>query len=317
MTDTATGLAAASLTFSILSFLVLVVGIVSWSFGDWTKLTQSLGGVGGTSSSLGSIKTLAVLMGALSPDIALLIGFLSDIMNFKFRFSVTSIVGIIAALLSSGFTYVRRFFSKTDTSSAQAVAEAVAQAVPVAIAAPISAKGAFNIGVGVGGKRMAGGVLPQYIQDNYNPCSIRGMGFADVPGSHMGIAALAAIFAIYIMDMSLGAKRTTPEIGGYIAFAVIIFGLNVYGSSELKCVNEANGGWMAYAIALAVGLGVGASAYMVMKTHYADFLPLDPDHVDGRGASNKPRCNKPNDNDQFVCAAYKDGKPITSPAVVS
>ncbi len=317
MTDTATSLAAASLTFSILSFLVLVVGIISWSFGDWTKLTQSLGGVGGT-SSLGSVKTVAVLMGALSPDIALLIGFLSDIMNFKFRFSVTSIVGIIAAVLSSGFTYVRRFFSKTDTSSAQAVAAAVAEAIPVPVAQAVApAKGAFNIGVGVGGKRMAGGALPQYIQDNYNPCSIRGMGFMDVPGSHMGIAALAAIFAIYIMDMSIGAKRTSPEIGGYIAFAMIIFGLNIYATSELKCVTDASGGWMAYAIALAVGLGVGTSAYMVMKTHYADFLPLDPDHVDGPGPSNKPRCNKPNDNDQFVCAAYKDGKPITNSAVVS
>jgi hypothetical protein len=164
---------------------------------------------------------------------------------------------------------------------------------------------------------MKGGLLPQYVQDNYNPCTIRGMGFLEVPGSNMGIAALAAIFAVYILDMTQGSKRSSPEIGGYLAFALVIFGLNLYASSELKCVSEANGGWMSYAIALALGLGVGGAAYMVLQTNYPDFLPLDPTNIEATSPANMSRCGKPNDKDQFVCAAYKDGKPITSPSVVS
>ena len=318
MTDTATNLAAASLTFSVLSFIVLVIGIISWSFGDWSKLTQKLG-VGTGSSSFNGFKTFAVLSGALAPDIALLVGFLSDIMNFKFRYSVTSLVGIIAALLSSALMYIRRALSgKGAPAAAAAAAVASAFTPPPAPAAAAAAAKAFDLGVGtVGGRRMKGGVLPQFIQDNYNPCTIRGMGFLEVPGSNMGIAALAAIFAIYIMDMTHGSKRTSPEVGGYLAFALVIFGLNVYASSELKCVSEENGGWMSYAIAAALGLGVGGVAYTVLQSNYPDFLPLDPTNIEPTSPSNMSRCGKPNDKDQFVCAAYKDGKPITSPSVVS
>jgi hypothetical protein len=322
MTDTATNLAAASLTFSVLSFIVLVVGVVSWSFGDWSKLTQKLG-VGSGSSSFNGFKTFAVMSGAVAPDVALLVGFLSDIMNFKFRYSVTSLVGIIAALLSSALMYIRRALSGKSSSPAAAAAAAsataaVASALTPPPAPPAAAAKAFDVGVGtVGGRRMKGGLLPQYVQDNYNPCTIRGMGFLEVPGSNMGIAALAAIFAVYILDMTQGSKRSSPEIGGYLAFALVIFGLNLYASSELKCVSEANGGWMSYAIALALGLGVGGAAYMVLQTNYPDFLPLDPTNIEPTSPANMSRCGKPNDKDQFVCAAYKDGKPITSPSVVS
>jgi hypothetical protein len=323
MTDTATNLAAASLTFSVLSFIVLVIGVVSWSFGDWSKLTQKLGVGSAGSSSFNGFKTFAVMSGAVAPDVALLVGFLSDIMNFKFRYSVTSLVGIIAALLSSALMYIRRALSgKTPSPAAAAAAASATAAVASALtpppAPPAAAAKAFDVGVGtVGGRRMKGGVLPQYVQDNYNPCTIRGMGFLEVPGANMGIAALAAIFAVYILDMTQGSKRTSPEIGGYLAFALVIFGLNLYASSELKCVSEANGGWMSYAIALALGLGVGGAAYMVLQTNYPDFLPLDPDNIEPTSPANMSRCGKPNDKDQFVCAAYKDGKPITSPSVVS
>ena len=130
MTDTATNLAAASLTFSVLSFIVLVIGIVSWSFGDWSKLTQKLGVGSAGSSSFNGFKTFAVMSGAVAPDIALLVGFLSDIMNFKFRYSVTSLVGIIAALLSTALMYIRRALSgKTPTPAAAAAAASATAAV--------------------------------------------------------------------------------------------------------------------------------------------------------------------------------------------
>jgi len=104
--DPTVSLAAASLTFSILSFITIVVGLLFLVFPGWLETiktaTSSVSGSASSGGFLDSIKVFAVLGGALAPDIVLLIGFISDLMNMKFRFSVTSLIGIIAVVVHWG-----------------------------------------------------------------------------------------------------------------------------------------------------------------------------------------------------------------------
>jgi hypothetical protein len=104
--DPTVSLAAASLTFSILSFITIVVGLLFLVFPGWLETiktaTSSVSGSASSGGFLDSIKVFAVLGGALAPDIVLLIGFISDLMNMKFRFSVTSMIGIIAVVVHWG-----------------------------------------------------------------------------------------------------------------------------------------------------------------------------------------------------------------------
>lgn len=98
-------LAAASLTFSILSFITIVVGLLFLVFPGWLETIKSATStISGPSSGgiLDGVKVFAVLGGALAPDIVLLIGFISDLMNMKFRFSVTSLIGIFAVIVHWG-----------------------------------------------------------------------------------------------------------------------------------------------------------------------------------------------------------------------
>jgi hypothetical protein len=104
--DPTVSLAAASLTFSILSFITIVIGLLFLVFPGWLEtIKTATSNVSGSSSSgglLDGIKVFAVLGGALAPDIVLLIGFISDLMNMKFRFSVTSLIGILAVIVHWG-----------------------------------------------------------------------------------------------------------------------------------------------------------------------------------------------------------------------
>ena len=94
--DTAINLAATSLTFSILSFIVIVVGLLFLVFPGWLETIKSavanFSGSPSSSGFLDHLKVLSILSGALTPDIVLLIGFIADLMNFKFRYSVTSLI---------------------------------------------------------------------------------------------------------------------------------------------------------------------------------------------------------------------------------
>ena len=94
MAGSEVNLAVASLTFTVLSFLVMVIGLVLIFYpGLRESLTGVMSGVSPTGSGiLDNLKIVGVLGGAISPDVVLLIGFISDIMNLSFRYSVTSIL---------------------------------------------------------------------------------------------------------------------------------------------------------------------------------------------------------------------------------
>ena len=412
MAGSEVNLAVASLTFTVLSFLVMVIGLVLIFYpGLRDSLTGVMSGVSPTGSGiLDNLKIVGVLGGAISPDVVLLIGFVSDIMNLSFRYSVTSIVGILAVILHWIIGGTLFGFSKGVTSAvastASAVTAAVAQPAPAgpqlfgvgdptapavspppavappsppgllgAIAKPQRQAASRKLTMPTGNKpprrpgsvstapdmgetaapsapetktasfprptraaatkssdatsklaankQLGGAVLPDYITQKFNPCAIRGLGWFDIQGSPMGMAALSAVFMIYLLDMTVGNKRSAAQAGGYVGISAAVFLLNVYAYRELKCIDSSSisATFKALALPLAVGLLSGTTGYYVMKNHYADFLPLDGTHFDDgtegsssgpASRSNQAHCNAPNDDGQMVCEAYQNGKKITS-----
>jgi hypothetical protein len=421
MVNSEVNLAIASLTFSVLSFLVMVIGLVLVFYpGLRESLSGATSGMASTGSGiLDNLKIAGVLGGALSPDIVLLIGFISDLMNLKFRFSVTSIIGIMAVILHWVIGGSIFGFSKGVTSAVASTASAITAAVapkpsaptssqlfgvgdenptapkstpPAAaaaaaavVAAPASPPGLlgaiaqpqrqakkFTVPTGnkpprrpgsistapdmgdsaaasapanrtvsfaarpqrktaaaateanqkLAANKMTGGAaLPDYITQKFNPCAIRGLGYFDISGSPMGMAALSAVFMVYLLDMTVGSKRSSAQAGGFAGFSVAIFLLNVYSYRELKCVDTTSvtASLKALVLPLAVGLLSGTGGYYVLKNNYADFLPLDGTHFDDGTETtpspanrNQAHCQAPNDQGEMVCEAYRDGKRVNA-----
>jgi hypothetical protein len=425
MVDSEVNLAIASLTFSVLSFLVMVIGLVLVFYpGLRESLTGATSGMASTGSGiLDNLKIAGVLGGALSPDIVLLIGFISDLMNLKFRFSVTSIIGIIAVILHWIVGGSIFGFSKGVTSAVASTASAITAAVapkpassspssaqlfgvgdgnptaptvspPAAAAAaavaapsspagvlgaiakpqrqaasrkltmptgnkpPVRRPGSVSTGPDMGetadaaatapasrtvsfarptraaaakssdttskmaaNKQLGGAALPDYITQKFNPCAIRGLGYFDISGSPMGMAALSAVFMVYLLDMTVGSKRSSAQAGGFAGFSAAIFLLNVYAYRELKCVDTTTvtASLKAVILPLAIGLLSGTGGYYVLKNNYADFLPLDGTHFDdgtdttpSPANRNQAHCQAPNDQGEMVCEAYRDGKRVNA-----
>ena len=414
MADTGVNLQIASLTFTVLSFLGVVIGLILIFVPSLRQmLTGMTTGVSSTGSGfLDNLKIVGLLGGALSPDVVLLIGFISDLMNLNFRYSVTSIVGVLAVVLHWIVGGALFGFSKGVTSAVESTASAVTAAVtqpapvgpqlfgvgdptaptvtpppaaapsgppaspagvlgaiakpqrqaakkptmatgnkppprrpgsvstapdmgePAAPSAPTSRTVSFARPTRAAATKSSdatsklaatgqlGGSLPSYISEKFNPCTIRGLGFFDIQGSPMGMAALSAVFMIYLLDMAVGNKRSGAQIGGYVGFSLAIFALNVYAYRELKCVNTTSvtASLKSIVLPLTVGLGSGTIAYFVMKNNYANFLPLDGTHFDdGTGSDssnnaprgNQPHCGAVTDDGAMVCEAYRDGKRVT------
>jgi hypothetical protein len=140
----------------------------------------------------------------------------------------------------------------------------------------------------------------------------------DLSNSPMGMAALSCVWLIYLLDMSVESKRTSLEIGMYLLFSGLVYGLNIYSYKELQCgygstMSEAAKSTM---FPIFVGLVTGASGYAILHSTSPGYLPLDSQRIGSPAAPGKnATCAPPNDNDQFVCDAYKDGKRISTAVV--
>jgi len=324
--DTAINLAATSLTFSILSFIVIVVGLLFLVFPGWLETIKSavtnFSGSPSSSGFLDHLKVLSILSGALTPDIVLLIGFIADLMNFKFRYSVTSLIGILAVVANWGITSLISGVSFPSftfpTFSAPSVTE-----TPKSTSPQLLGVGSTSDAL-VAGKKKKGGVqLPSSIVDNFNPCAIRGLEMFDVKGSPMGLAALAAVFAVYHLDMSVGSKRSSSQVLGFDALAILVFANTLYSYIQFgSCLNDTSSFFnilKSTAFPVSIGLAVGGIGYTILKSKFADFLPLNGESINTGGSkmsggcsAGGATCSEPNDDDQMVCEAYQDGKRISS-----
>lgn len=386
MADTTTNLAAASLTFSVLSFIMLGITLIFFLFPDFSSTIKAGIARSGSSSGFGSsFRMLGAFLGALSPDITLLSGFVSDIINGSFRYSVTSIIGVISVILHwivGGLLYG---FTKESTPSAvAAVASAVASAAASSAAAeqllgtgsepsnpspppPVipfirRRKGPGSVSTmsslpslagqtlpGIGSRTAAlnsrlgpmipgarpsrsvtlrggseegqeGGSweIPEDLRNSFNPCSIRGLGMFDISKSPMGMAALSSVFAVYLMDMTLNNKRSGKDIFVYLGFSGVVYALNLFSYTQFKCYGDSFGdAAKSTLLPIILGLAVGAAGFTTLKTTFPAYLPLDPHNNIGDPAlpSTSSTCAPPNDQDQFVCDAYKNGKRVSSSVV--
>jgi len=318
MTDT---LAAASLTFSVLSFLLLIVALVMFQFPDFRKTLTSAG----TASTTGGIAKVAALFGALAPDLTLLSGFASDLLNGSFRYSVTSLVGIGAVVVNWVLAGLIYGFGKTPvapTPAAPAPAPVAAAAAAVSTAADLLGVGGPRRGpgsvyststTGSSGSSLRGGAKLA----EFNPCTIRGLGMFENEKSPMGVAALATVFMIYLLDMSVGQKRSATETGIYVGAATGVYALTLFAYKEFGCYGGTIGAIaQSTVLPIVVGLAIGGGAYGVFKSYAPAYLPLDGHAIGSPSAPGTyAKCSAPNDQDQFVCDAYKDGKRISTAVV--
>lgn len=168
--------------------------------------------------------------------------------------------------------------------------------------------------VQTGGQRWE---IPEDIRSKFNPCSIRGLGMFDISKSPMGIAALSSVFSVYFLDMTVNSKRPTGDIMLYLFFSGAIYGLNLFAYSKFKCYGDSFGAIAKSTILpMIIGLAAGSSGFAVLQTTFPSYLPLDPKAQGSPAMPGKyAKCSAPNDKDEFVCDAYKDGKRISSTVI--
>ena len=171
----------------------------------------------------------------------------------------------------------------------------VSQAAPGSPASP----------VGRVRRSQAGGArLAEFVDDKFNPCAVRGLGFFNVTTRPMGIAVLTTIFFVYLLDMSVNKKRTRSEQTAYWLVAMGILGLNTYSYYKLGCIDS----FFSVFTPLCVGLFVGGMAFWIYQSAGKDYLPMDPETGPVTGEYSK--CASSDGGGDFVCDAYLNGERI-------
>lgn len=172
---------------------------------------------------------------------------------------------------------------------------------------------------GGGDEGQTGGAweIPDDVRSSFNPCSIRGLGMFDISNSPMGMAALSSVFSVYLLDMTVNSKRSSSDVLVYLGFSGVVFGLNLFSYSTFKCYGNSFGEVAKSTILpLLLGFLAGGIGFATLKSTFPAYLPLDPHNMgDPALPSKHSTCAPPNDQDQFVCDAYKDGKRITSTVI--
>lgn len=157
---------------------------------------------------------------------------------------------------------------------------------------------------------MNGGArLADIVNDQFNPCAVRGLGSFDVSKRPMGIAVLATIFFVYLLDMTVNKKRTTGEQISYWFVAAGVLGANIYAYRTLGCVDS----WLSVIVPLAVGLAVGGSAFAIYQRLGPSYLPMDaeaPSAAEGTAPTGEYSACASGNGGDFVCDAYLNGQRI-------
>ena len=163
---------------------------------------------------------------------------------------------------------------------------------------------ASTIGGGGGSGQTGGAKLAEFVDDAFNPCAVRGLGFFNVSTRPMGIAVLTTIFFVYLLDMSVNKKRTPSEQTAYWLVAMGILGLNTYSYYRLGCIDS----FFSVFTPLCVGLFVGGIAFWIYQSTGKDYLPMDPESGPATGEYSK--CSATDGGGDFVCDAYLNGRKI-------
>jgi len=282
-------------------------------------------------SSLGAILAAVILF---TPDMAVLGGFVADAANAEFRYSVTSLLGLLAAFLNALTTLFSGRGGQTteyslggDIGSAPGVlAAATATAASVA-RAPTRA---LNSVIGVGSAARAAppappaqpapawnddaetlslhpGSVPSTIsmlggaRITGNPSSILGIPLSGSKAQPAGLAVLVAIVTIYTID-AMSGKRFGAALGLQVAIGIC----TVLAYCASYYYTEGFGpSWYFSFIPVVLGISVG----MLYFALPAQYHPLDPEQSP-TPTGEFSKCAAGNGSGEFVCDAYLNGQRI-------
>jgi hypothetical protein len=277
-----------------------------------------------STSIIGTIGTFFKTLVLYIPNALVLFGFILDIINQELRYSIASFIGISSVFVNFLFgTLAKKLLSGKSIGEAVAATAAAAPAAAAAVVEP-----AVNPFRDAPGNPFAGGMRGGYIG-----CTVPGFESIESLYAPQGLVLPAAIFMYLIMDF--GTHRSASQnIGlGVILPAILVMHSAVMWG--LGCFEKYY--WKSPFITIFAGFAVGAlcgiTGWGIVRSVAPDKLPtaaggvapsppgsppnLGPGGTSpvGLGSTRTPgvgSCSAPNDQDQFVCEAYKNGKLITT-----
>jgi hypothetical protein len=237
-------------------------------------------------------------------------GFIYDIVTQSFGASIPSLVGLTAGIVNKLFIVLGSWFGGLPAAAAAAATSvaAAASAAPAAAAAaagpdpdPVPSRNPFR-----GGRRMYGGVWEQ-------ACNITGMSILDGGYTPASLVLMTTILGHY---MVMGwAKNPYKSIAPSATLGLLwaIHGYVIYKNCPQYDILK-----IAMGILLGFGFaGISYSLTLVKPSASSSSSVMSSPMVNSSGplGSTSGTCAPPNDHDQFVCDAYKNGQKITSTLV--
>lgn len=230
-------------------------------------------------------RDLATKLFLYLPTSLVLFGFIADAIQEEFRYSIASLIGISSVFLNSFVGLLINLFVKSPTTvlaAGQGCTVPGFEALesifaPQGIVLPVSIFTYFFIDFGV------------------NRPPSENIGTAVL----FGVYLLTHIFVLWSSDCFKKYYWTSP-------FITILLGLLIGGAL----------GSIGYGVVYAVKpdkLPTGTYVAPAVSDTTPSKKPLGPGGTPlGASSSSVGRCSAPNDQDQFVCEAYKNGKLVSS-----
>ena len=236
-------------------------------------------------TSFAAVRDIATKLFLYLPTSLVLFGFIADAIQEEFRYSIASLIGLFSVFLNSFIGLLINLFVKNPTS-------------------------VLTTGQG---------------------CTVPGFEALESIFAPQGIVLPVSIFTYFFIDF--GVNRPPSEnIGTAVLFAVYLF-THIFVLWSSNCFSKYywSSPFVTVLLGLVIGGVLGATGYGIVRGVSPDKLPsgmyVSPPSSDGTpskkplgpggtplGASSSSvgRCSAPNDQDQFVCEAYKNGKLVSS-----
>ena len=281
-------------------------------------------------STLSIIGTFFKTLVLYIPNALVLFGFIIDTINQEFRYSIASLIGISSVFVNFVFGRIAK---------AIFAGKGIGEVLSAAVSAPVAAAAAVVPET----NPFAGGMRGGFVG-----CTVPGFESIESLYAPQGLVLPAAIFMYLIMDF--GTHRgATQNIGLGVLLPAILLA-HTFVMYGLGCFSKYY--WQNPLITILAGFTVGVicgiSGWGVVKTFFPDKLPTSAPSMGGGsslrlqgsgytpvpnpsklgpggtgpiippgglGSSQAPgvgTCSAPNDQDQFVCEAYRNGKLITT-----
>lgn len=234
-------------------------------------------------STVSIVRDLATKLFLYLPTSLVLFGFIADAIQEEFRYSIASLIGILSVFANSLVGFLINLIVKSPTSI-------------------------LSTGAG---------------------CTVPGFEALESVFAPQGIVLPASIFTYFFIDFGLN-RPPSENIGTAVLFGVyLITHIAVLWSSNCFVKYYWTNPIITILLGLLIGGALGSIGYGVVRVISPQKLPSSTDvsvtdseptkKIIGPGgtlvgsmSSSVGRCSPPNDQDQFVCEAYKNGQLISS-----